>query len=226
MFLIRFDNEIKFKEIPFFRGAILKSMGENVDLLYHNHIGEDSFRYSYPLIQYKRIHGKCAILCLNEAVETIGSLFANQNFNLSFGERDVTLKIDSVSPKRNIVQTWDSFFKYHLRNWLPFNSDNYNIYKSLEECTSRISFLENILIGNLLSFAKGVGIEITNKIECKLLAMDNPRLMTVKGVKMMAFDVEFKTNMSLPDYMGLGKHVSLGYGTVVREYNKENNNKE
>jgi hypothetical protein len=29
--------------------------------------------------------------------------------------------------------------------------------------------------------------------------------------------------MSLPDYMGIGKHASIGYGTVVRQYQKENN---
>ena len=37
----------------------------------------------------------------------------------------------------------------------------------------------------------------------------------------MSFDVEFKANVSLPDYIGLGKGVSLGFGTVVSE-NKNN----
>ena len=41
----------------------------------------------------------------------------------------------------------------------------------------------------------------------------------------MAFDAVFKSNLSLPDYMGIGKHVSLGFGTVVRIYN-ENNEKQ
>jgi hypothetical protein len=36
----------------------------------------------------------------------------------------------------------------------------------------------------------------------------------------MSFDAEFKTNVSLPDYIGLGKGVSLGMGTVVRKYGK------
>ena len=50
--------------------------------------------------------------------------------------------------------------------------------------------------------------------------METPKIVTAKGVKMLAFDVEFKTNLSIPDYMGIGKHVSLGYGTVVRNYDK------
>ena len=41
----------------------------------------------------------------------------------------------------------------------------------------------------------------------------------------MAFDVEFKTNMSIPEFIGLGKNASLGYGivTIIRDKKNENN---
>ena len=220
-FLIKFKNEISFHEIPLFRGAILNVLGNDAELLYHNHTGESTFRYSYPLIQYKRIQKKAAIFCIDKGVDAIGQFLATQKFYIHLGERPIQLEIETVYPKRNLVQTWDSTFHYHLRNWIALNSENYQKYKELDEMSARISFLENILIGNILSFAKGMQIDVKDKIICKLLSMDEPRLTTVKGVKMMAFDVEFKTNMSLPDYMGIGKHVSIGYGTVVRKYNKE-----
>ena len=224
IFLVKFQNEISFHEIPALRGAVLNALGSEAEVLYHNHTGESTFRYSYPLIQYKRIHKKAAIFCLGEGVEAIGQFLAAQKFQIQLGNRPVHLAIETVYPKRNIVQTWDSVFHYRVRNWLPLNSENYLKFKELDEMSARISFLENILIGNILSFAKGMQIDVKDKIICKLLSMDEPRLTTVKGVKMMAFDVEFKSNMSLPDYMGIGKHVSIGYGTVVRKYNKENNN--
>ena len=31
----------------------------------------------------------------------------------------------------------------------------------------------------------------------------------------MAFDIEFKTNLSLPQYIGIGKNASVGYGTLT-----------
>lgn len=222
-FVVKFGNEIAYHEIPLLRGAVLHALGDDAELLYHNHTGEGTYRYSYPLIQYKRIHKKAAIFCIGDGVEAIGQFLAAQHFAITLGERPVQLTIESVSPKRNLVQTWDSTFRYHLRSWLPLNSANYEEYKTIDEMTSRITFLENILVGNLLSFAKGMGIDIKEQIHCKLLTIDEPRLVKVKGVKMMAFDAEFKTNLSLPDYMGLGKHVSIGYGTVVRKY--EDNNK-
>ena len=223
MFLVKFQNEIAFNEIPFFRGAILNALGEDAQILYHNHTGENSFRYSYPLIQYKRIHKKAAIFCIGKGVEAIGQFLTTQKFNIALGSRQIQLVIENVTPKRNIIQTWESVFRYRVRNWLALNSENYAKYKELEEITARISFLENILIGNLLSFAKGMGIDTKDEISCKLLSLDEPRIVTAKGVKMMSFDAEFKTNMSLPDYIGIGKHVSIGYGTVVRVYNNEEN---
>ena len=220
-FVVKFNNEIASREIPLLRGAVLHALGDNAELLYHNHTGVGSYRYSYPLIQYKRIHKKAAIFCIGDGVEAIGQFLSAQNFSVTLGHRPVQLSIEAVSPKRNLVQTWDTTFRYHLRNWLPLNSDNYQEYMALDDLASRIAFLEKVLIGNLLSFAKGVGISVKEQIQCKLLSIKEPRLVTVKNVKMMAFDVEFKSNLSLPDYMGLGKHVSIGYGTVVRIYNND-----
>lgn len=216
--LIRFDNAISFYEIPLFRGAVLKALGNDAELLYHNHTGEKTFRYAYPMIQYKRIQKKAAIFCIGEGVEVIGQFLAAQRFDMHWGQREVLLTIESVSPKRNLVQAWDATFCYHLRNWLALNSENYQKYKDLDEMSARVAFLEKILVGNLLSFAKGMKIEIQDQVVCKLLAMEQPRVVTVKDTKMMAFDVEFKTNLSLPDYIGVGKHASIGYGTVVRTH--------
>ena len=64
--------------------------------------------------------------------------------------------------------------------------------------------------------------DIEKEITCKLLSLKDFRLIKAKGVKMMTFDAEFKANISLPDYIGIGKHVSLGFGTVVRIYNENN----
>ncbi len=218
---VRFGNEISFAEIPLLRGAILNAIGEDVELLFHNHT-IDGFRYSYPLIQYKRIHKKAAIICVNQGVESIAQLFSNTDFSIQLGERPVILRIEKVIPKQFVIQVWDTLFKYRIRNWLALNSENYQKYAEIESFSERILFLEKVLIGNFLSFAKGLGIEVDKEIICKIINMEEPNLIVAKGVKMMAFDVIFKTNMSLPNYIGLGKHVSIGYGIVTRLYEKDN----
>ena len=108
----------------------------------------------------------------------------------------------------------DDTFRYTLRKWLPFNSNNYNEFLQLEGLAARAEFLQRILVGNILSMCKGLGIRLERDITCEILKMEEPRLELYKGVKMMSFDVEFKTNVSLPDFCGLGKGTSLGMGMV------------
>ena len=40
-------------------------------------------------------------------------------------------------------------------------------------------------------------------------------LLESKSVKMMSFDLGFKVNISLPQYIGLGKQVSTGHGMII-----------
>lgn len=218
-FLIKFNETISFNEIPAFRGAIIKLI-DNPSLLFHNHIDDDSVRYSYPLIQYKRINGKAAIFCISEGITAIGNLLSMPNYNIDISSRSINLSINKIVPQRHLIQIWDSCFNYRIRNWLPLNSKNYQQFCQIEELSSQIAFLEKILIGNILSFAKGIGVEINKDIVCKLIAINGKKLLTAKSIKMMAFDIEFKINVSLPDFIGLGKHSSIGFGTTVRNYEK------
>jgi len=217
---IQFQNEISWSEIPFLRGAVIQALHGQANVLYHNHTG-DSYRYAYPLIQYKRIRNKAAIFCLKEGTEAIGEFLSEGNFSCLLGDRSVEMEIEKVLSRKHTVQAWDSLFRYRIRRWLPLNAENYRKYGEIDECAGKISFLENILIANLLSFAKGIGIHIESKIQCKLSSLSEPYQVTNKHVKLMAFDAEFKTNMSLPDYVGIGKNASIGYG-VVTHINNEN----
>lgn len=221
--LIRFQNEIANNEVAMFRGAIINAV-DNSDVLFHNHTDGDGFRYAYPLIQYKRINRKAAITCIGEGTEAIGKFFSSCNFDVVLGNRNMTLEVESVRAHKTLVQVWDSVFTNHLRKWLPLNQENYRKYEALDSIVERYAFLERLLTGNILSFAKSMGVYFDKQVECKITSADEPRIVNYKGVKMMSFDVEFKTNVSLPDYIGLGKGVSLGFGTVVRMYEKQNDN--
>lgn len=97
---ISFDTDIRFKEIPLFRGAVLKILGDKANLLYHNHTSDDTFRYSYPLVQYKRIGGKATIVCIEEAVDLIGQLLTETDGHLMIGDRKVACQTNRIQPAR------------------------------------------------------------------------------------------------------------------------------
>lgn len=219
--VIRFGNELYPDEIEYFRGAVIHAM-EGANVLFHNHLDGNKLRYAYPLIQYKRIHRKAAVVCVGEGTEAIGEFFASCHFDVSFGERSVTLEVEGVQAHQTLVQVWQDMFTYQIRKWLPLNQENYAKYMALESLAEKYAMLEKLLTGNILSFAKGLAIHFEKQVECKITAMDEPRIVTYKGVKMMAFDAEFKSNVSIPNYVGLGKGVSLGFGTVVKKYDNKN----
>lgn len=219
-----YDNEINNSEVQLFRGAVLKSLGDGADLLYHNHTGEETFRYSYPLIQYKRLRGKAAIVCVEQGVDMIGQFLTSIPEELQIGQRTIQPKVEVVQPNRMVVQTWDSKFRYHLNRWIPLNAQNYQKYKETESMAERIQLLENILKGNLLSLLKGLDIHIDNELAVSITNLGDSFLISNKGIKMMAFNADFISNLSIPNNLGIGKNASIGYG-IVRQYKNDSEKK-
>ncbi|MEE3384462.1 MAG: CRISPR-associated endonuclease Cas6 [Prevotella sp.] len=212
------------QEIPLFRGAVIKSLGEDANLLFHNHIDDNQFRYSYPLIQYKRLGGKASIVCIEEGADLIGKFLLASGGKLRIGEREIQFATKSIRPTRLLIQTWEQPFNYHITRWLPLNSKNYKVYQSIEGVAEKVTFLENILKANLLSMLKGLDIYLEKEILVKIIGIGNPYLITNKGVKMMAFNADFSCNLTIPNNLGVGKNASIGYGVVhlIKKEEKDN----
>ncbi len=64
--------------------------------------------------------------------------------------------------------------------------------------------------------AKGIDIHFNEPVTVKVVDILQTRVIPFKGIKMLAFDITFKCNVSLPNYIGLGKGVSLGFGMLHR----------
>lgn len=219
-FIIRYSNAIGFHQLGQLRSAVLKAMKYNANILFHNHIDENELRYAYPLIQYKRIGGKAAIVCMNEGVNVIGEFLSHGSMEVEIGRETTTLKLENAIPKITTIQAWeDNTFRYNIRRWLPLNSENYAKYCNIESYVERVAFIEKLLVANILSFFKGAGVNLEHKIECSIINLSEPRLLRFKRTKLMSFDALFCTNVTLPDYIGIGRHVSIGFGTVVQERN-------
>lgn len=219
------DAEIRQNEIPLFRGAVIHSLGEHPNVYFHNHLDDDKFRYAYPLIQYKRLDGRAAIVCVEEGVDIIGQFLTEVDGTLTIGDRQITCNTGRIQPARILVQTWEEMFNYHISRWLPLNSQNYQRYKGIEGVVEKVSFLENILKANLLSMLKGLDIHLEKELTLKITEISDSYLIHNKGVKMMAFNADFKCNLSIPNNIGIGKNASIGCGIVHQlRKDKDTNN--
>lgn len=212
--LIKFTTDIRQSEIPAFRGAINAVLEEKHSILFHNHT-DDGLRYSYPLIQYKRIGGKAAIMCVGEGTEVIGEFFCRQELSLQIGKRSIVCEVDEIVAKYHNITITEELIPYRIRKWLPFNSENYETYMKAKGIVEKYQILEKIMTGNILSMAKGLEMTIETPLYVKLEEIIDTYNVTFKGIKMMSFDLDFMANITIPDFLGLGKGVSHGFGNIT-----------
>ncbi|HCC87183.1 MAG TPA: hypothetical protein DEQ17_02830 [Prevotella sp.] len=218
---IRFRNGLKPFEVQPFRGAIINSLKEK-RLLFHNHDGKN-LRYGYPLIQYKSLGGQASVVCVGEGTEEVWHFFEDSNFNLHIGHRTEHMDVENMRhDKFSISIAEDNMYVYHITHWLPLNEENYKAYIRSDNLCNRITLLERLLTGNILSMLKGVGLHAESKITTSIVDISHPNTAIYKKVRLVMFEATFRTNVLMPDYIGLGRHTSVGYGII----NQVNNNKE
>lgn len=212
---IVFDTKLKNFEVPAFRGAIINLVGRN-HVAFHNHVGEDQFVYSYPVIQYKSHGFKAGIVCVESGVDEIHEFFIKNQGVIKIGNNERPLMVENISINRFNVGLREELFAYHLKDWLPLNSKNYQKYQGIEDIGEKLSFLERILIGNILSFAKGINWTVEDPIRIHLSDIPKIKPIKYKGQNLLSFDLAFKTNVFLPFDIGLGKGASVGFGTLLK----------
>jgi hypothetical protein len=210
---IGFAPEISAAELPLFRGAIARAVGPD-NVLFHNHLGDEGYRYAYPLIQYKRQQNKPVLICLEAGAEQIHALFAQQQRQIRLGQREIELNVAAINLREITLQVWDRVFQYRLHRWLALNGRVYDDYRQLQSDTERKTLLASILRGNILSMAKGLGWFVESRIEVKVHEILRNQVLDYKDTKMTALDVSFSCNVHLPGGIGLGKGVARGFGVV------------
>jgi len=176
---------------------------------FHHH-SESS--YHYPLVQYKKIDQRLLVLGLNDYSKIVFDKISQLDKVVAEKEKH---KIASVELATETFTVKEEQTEYEfLSPWIALNQKNYQTYQTLEK-DERTRFLERIFVGNLLSVLKGLGI----RIDFQLLV----RIKKIHPVQTQAHGNEFEgflgtilTNISLPNYLGVGKSVSKGFGILNR----------
>ncbi len=173
--LVIFDAQIAPSLVSSFRGAVISKVGFQ-NQAFHNHDG-DNFIYKYPLIQYKLIHEKASLYCVGDGVDEIHHFFGLKSWDIMLQDKLVPLKIYKLNLNTFNMNTWDKKFRYSIYNWLALNEKNYGIYHAMQSLVEKISFLEKMLTGNILSFAKGIGWHIDKPVEVKIQELKGEKMI-------------------------------------------------
>jgi Cas6b C-terminal domain/Cas6b N-terminal domain len=182
--------------------------------LLHNHYDDGTLRYSYPLVQYKVIGGMPVLVGIEEGAKLLAELFFQMQ-TLQLNGKTYSVNERDISFKKTTVGVGSDLLDYRFETlYMPLNQGNHAEYleKTPEE---QRGFLGRILVGNILSFYKGIGLFLPP--EARIMVSFRPEKETTSGFKdnqMLVFKGSFTSNAILPDWIGVGKSVSRGYGAI------------
>lgn len=210
------DIKLRSSQIHKFRGFI-GNLFKNHDLIHNHDLSSGRLLYRYPLIQFKLINKAPAIIALtNQAINVFSEIFMKLDKIVIDG---ITIPIFEKNLKIEDVEfgySAEIFMYEFVSPWIGLNQKNYQKYDEAITSEEKNEILKKALIGNILSMAKYLScwLEKDQKIKAELQVKETT--VNLKGKPMIGFTGIFKTNFLIPDYLGIGKSVSRGFGTVRR----------
>ncbi len=169
-------------------------------------------KFSYPRVQVKILNEQIYIIGIKEGVEPVLSI-PEKIKELDFG--NITFAINDFE-EETLDQQFalsGSLVKYSfLTSWAALNHVTGNKYRSTP-FKKKKSYLNKLLGTNLIFLAKEMGVSIKKGIYTKV-EIPNLHPKSIDDNKWKSFKGDFKTNIILPNYIGLGNGITRGYGTI------------
>lgn len=197
------------------RGFFATKFTEYTELHQHN---ADKFVYRYPVVQYKIIKDVPRVIGINEGAEVLKQIY-DEYQEIRLGTNKYQIVERSISLKDEEFGISDKIHSYEFATpWLALNQENYHKFYGLKNHEERDVFLRKTLTGNILSMSKSLNYQVPDQIKCDLSV--KIRKDQIKDVRVMTFIGTFHTNFIIPDFLGIGKSVSRGFG-AVRQLTRE-----
>lgn len=204
------DIELQTRDAHKLRGYFGSLFKEHSPLL-HNHYEDGSSRYAYPLVQYKVIDKMPVLLGFQEGADLLISLFLQiREIDIEGHRYPVLAK--NIQQKQCELSVNKQLYNYSFKTlWMALNQENFKKYEALDE-PDRAGFLNHQLQNNILSFYKGLSFRTDERI--MVITRLEEKQTLFKNHSMLAFAGQFTSNAYLPEWTGIGKAVSRGFGTV------------
>lgn len=204
------DIQLQTRDAHKLRGYFGNLFMEHSPLL-HNHYDDGSTRYAYPLIQYKVIDRVPVLVGFQEGAELLVSLFLKIR-ELDIEGQHFPVLAKNIQQKQCELTVNQQLYNYSFKTlWMALNQENFRKYQQLDE-SEKGSFLNRQLQNNILSFYKGLSFHTNERI--MVITRMEEKQTQFKNQSMLAFAGQFTCNAYLPEWAGIGKAVSRGFGTV------------
>lgn len=211
----RFYLLMRPEETTSFRRFINLFIGADNDL-FHNHKSKTDYHYRYPLVQYKVYDDNAALMGIAQSgVAALNSLLENTDFRERCTEWIGEQFAISEETTDTLTLHTTPLLSYRLSNYIALNATNLAEWHDHPTLLARTSLLEKCIVGHILKFASAIKWQLPPRsLQVQLLDYRSHTTRSF-GNQFMAFDVLFRSNITLPEGIGLGKAVSHGFGIVM-----------
>ncbi len=168
--------------------------------------------YTYPRVQYKMLEGTAAILGIEEGARVIKEI-SDSIDSLVLGNSTYNLQQKILYDQEVEIKPTEDLIQYRfISPWLALKPKNYEKFMGLHSWKEKKEMLNRILIGNILSMCKGFGITVDKNLHAHThLEME---MVIYEGIKVIGFTGDFRINFEIPQFFGIGKGISQGFGVV------------
>jgi hypothetical protein len=164
----------------------------------------------YPLIQYKVIRGAPLIVAVNEGCDLLWKVFDKLDDINDISPWKITEK-RLIDKKAELGPTDEKIRYRFLTPWLTVKE--IEIGKDIKTNTKqRNSALATILESNFLAISRNFNIPVDMNLDVSLNTKDE--YIVQKDTDIAGFFGSFYANFQLPQFLGIGKSVTRGFGTI------------
>jgi hypothetical protein len=180
--------------------------------------------HRYPVVQCKQVKSILMVIGVCQGAVLLKEISDGRK-EIRVGEMACTISGRDEGIRKESFGISDGLRTYEfLTPWLALNQQNAKKFYDLKGKPDRDAFMQKILHGNLITLAKSIDYDLTGH----LISESRVRFKRerVHQENVMVFLGTFRTNLRIPDYLGIGQSISSGFGTIRKITDNPGNDKE
>jgi hypothetical protein len=204
------DVTLRVEHARFLRGAVARQV-DRAELHHHR---PDGLVYEHPLVRFDTSRGKASVAGLDAGALLIRSM--TPLGELTLGRQTYSVLAHRRRSERVTVGTDCEPHSYLLQTpYLALNQENHGHWDRGSKA-DRGRLLERIVVGNLLSLSKAIGLHVEERLRAEVQLEPDGWHEIKPGVRLLGFRGSFRVNFLLPELWGVGKSSARGFGTLTR----------
>jgi len=197
--------------LPEFRSSLSRQLEQHPGLSLPGSPAERSI-HRYPAIQCKQVKSELMVIGISQGAGFLFQLAEGQREIMPGKNRCAIAYRDPEIRDEEFGITGGTYDYEFLTPWLALNQQYAKKFYDLNGKPARDAFMEKILNTHLNTLAKSLDYTPDGPITCAAHVRFKRERIDRENV--MVFLGKFRTNLRIPEYLGIGRSVSLGFGTI------------